>query len=171
MSADIKWETVEQGDLGAGDKVRLTHRNGDVIHGIYRDGSNLNGWAYVETMGGHLRMSSLGGHSFERAVPERTLPTEPGLYALAPESLPTSRVIRLRAGKWEHFGPSYASDDFESVLDYAAEFGIVRLVPVTEVEELRKRLERADDFMVVQHRETKLADVRPMLASIMRGEA
>lgn len=159
MSADIKWEAVEYGDLKPGDGVRLTQYD-DVIHGHVTTDLCI-GTAATSVSIGIWRNR---GYSVERAVPERTLPTEAGYY-LAGDTL-----FRLYAdGQW--WKPFYEDKGWRLVDEDDVPDDLVRLVPVTEVEELRQRIEKADEYLAAQHREAEIGDVRPTLTSLLYGEA
>lgn len=71
MNNDIKWEAVDLGDLEPADKVRLTHENGNIIHGeVYKDGKYIEAGA----VGHWAARFQEEGYRFERAVPERLVP-------------------------------------------------------------------------------------------------
>lgn len=163
MSADIKWETVEWGYLKAGDKIRLTTRNGDIVHGEFVDEPHAR---YIDTDFIDVWHVAATKCRIERAVPERTLSTEPGIYVDAGiwrDSPTDAAVFILKHGTWSHSDWRPANP--------ALNLNLVRLVPVTEVDELRKRIAQADEYLAAQHRETEIGDIRPSLTSILYGEA
>lgn len=135
-----KWEPVSIGDLKYGDKVRALHADGDVIHGTVSD----LGYAF-HTNAAYLGIRELlgKGWSFERAVPERTLPSEPGLYVTttaATDHLECANVFRRFVHTWD--------EDIEAEVEQiASRLGLVRLVPVTEVEEAEKRIQAAREYV------------------------
>lgn len=140
MNTDTKWEAAEPAGIARGDKVKLAHTNGSVIYGVavYGGGDRVA----VNFDGGNERhFFGREGWTFERAVPERTLPTEPGIYADHYPSTGYTLFSLHDAGHWAHDGGGSKWQRIEDENDLPDD--LVRLVPVTEVEELRTRIERA----------------------------
>lgn len=147
---NTKWERVEAADIKRGDEIRATHPNGSALIGeathstgttqsvllALPDGSNSRNVFYVN------------GWSFERAVPERTLPTEDGVYSAADDPTNAPLYMQIRGTwqtdclgtEWKYCAASDLPDD------------LVRLVPVTEVEDLRERIEKAKKRLIKMHR-------------------
>lgn len=136
MNDNTKWEAVEVDAIKAGDTIRATHTSGSVVAG---EALTFDAGAKLLMHGdSHARhYSEHNGWTFERAVPERTLPSEPGLYQSARinRGSGTQHAVTYRysIGRWEDCArpneePDYLPDD------------LVRLVPVTEVEALRDRI-------------------------------
>lgn len=140
MSAEIKWEPIEPSALRPGDRIRLTHDNGDLIHG---EAAATRAYD-IRCMhfNGIAEALLADGYRFERAVPERTLPTEPGVY-------------RCTSAPLDKFGSIYtlntggrSSDDrARDLSEQSVPADLVRLVPATEAEELRKRIDTTREYL------------------------
>lgn len=132
-----KWEPVGHSDLKHGDRARITNAKGDVIYGCMEgerficDFGDVGAWALSET-----------GYSFERAVPERTLPSEPGVYLNPARHLDKfdSVFTLTTSGHW-------TNDRAQDIDDTDVPADLVRLVPVTEVEEAEKRIQAVRDYI------------------------
>ena len=126
---NTKWEPVDPLALETGDKVRLTC-DGECFRGEITGPNKIKLFQTV-----HAFVSDLvgSGYSFERAVPERTLPTEPDIYWS-----PSERRYFELASEGDWWTPSWTRVDRSLVPT-----DLVRLVPVTEADELRERIEKA----------------------------
>lgn len=156
-----KWEPVETTDLKAGDKVRLKHGNGDVIHAeVYTDG------LYVDAVfGGHwIERLAEEGYSFERAVPERTLPSEKGWYSAPKPGYSFPDVIGVDEGGWWVYGEGgHRSEPFPD--------GAVRLVPVTDVEEAEKRIQKVREYVERSASTYIASEPAATILALLDGEA
>jgi len=158
---NTKWEPVKYGDLKHGDRARITNAKGDVIYGRMEserftcDFGDVGAWALDKS-----------GYSFERAVPERTLPTTPGLYVsqtmIERGMLGNARVQKLREdGTW--------ADEQDAAAQHRRN-GLVRLAPVTEVEEAEKRIQAAREYVADPGNWSGLDGRRRMILSLLDGE-
>lgn len=134
MSADIKWEAVEYGDLKIDDKVRLIGKSGDIVHGEF---VGTPAGRYIDTEFVEVWPAQAIKFGIERAVRERTLPTEPGWYIRASDDACIYRLFVDLGHNW------YSTDNMQAEYRATAKSRVpddlVRLVPVTEVEEAEKR--------------------------------
>ncbi|MGC5078495.1 hypothetical protein [Agrococcus sp. DT81.2] len=136
MNTDTKWEAALFSDLKPADTVRLTREDGDTIHAQV----SMNGYGVAASFG-YVPFTAFSdtGYIVERAVPERTLPTEPGVYASQTEidrasgNLVNCDIYATSPTGWHDLWVNGDVPDSDVPAD------LVRLVPVTEVEEAEKR--------------------------------
>ena len=166
---ETKWEAVEHGDIKPGDKVRLLHANGDVIHGVWY-GERGKAPSGISTVGGICmgrHWSLEHGYRFERAVPERTLPTEPGLYEVPGDD---ARLFNLNDD--EQWATDDGGEAWRLITARDVPLTIVRLVPVTEVEEAEKRgVRKVEDELRLRFSLSSADIVRRAFPEAFDGEA
>lgn len=139
-----KWKAVDWSALKPGDTIRVLHENGDVIHGTFHEEDTLS---YLKSSFGRFFVASNlagNGFRFERAVPERTVPTEPGLYTTVSTWPPATLGydLYIRESGYDEWVAQVDGDQWDEIDPDGLPDDLVRLVPVTEADELRKRLER-----------------------------
>lgn len=162
MNTDIKWEAVDPKILKKGDDIRIRTKGGTVwIPALYRyPNTSMSHEVWLD--GAESSNSLIAEHwNFERAVPERTLPTEDGWYQA--QSATEMSVFELYGGVWFHVTLSRVQvDDLADLPD-----DLVRLVPATEAEEAEARgIRKAHDTLALiglDHAAGKLRDAFPAM--------
>ena len=139
---NTKWEPVSWDELVGGESIRLTHEAyDDIVHGDVSESGEAIITALYTLDKSWLKEHS--GYKAERAVPERTLPSEDGIYASAEDyALGDYHLYARNGGEWQDDTREAWLPSDEALIP----FDLVRLVPVTEVEELRERIKNARDW-------------------------
>lgn len=137
VNTDTKWERVDFLALTPGDKVRVKHDSGDTFHGTIKPGIHSDRTIVLDNLllpGLSMDAVQGRGYSVERAVPERTLPTEPGVYRCL--SVPLDKFGSIYT---LNTGSRWSDDRARDISEQSVPDDLVRLVPVTEAEEAEKR--------------------------------
>lgn len=173
MSADTKWEAVEPTDIKQGDTIRAVHTNGSVVIGEQRLPSAA-GVLLTVPDDSHTRGFYVGrGWTFERAVPERTLPTGWGVFASRAE-VKRAGENRLHFDVWMHdedgWKNLYTNPDVAVTPDAVPE-DMEPLGLVTEVEELRQRIDMAREYVDDYGNWSTFDGRRKHILALLAGEA
>ena len=153
MNAESKWEAVlRHEDIKPGERVRLRHINGDIIHGTIL--STMS----TDTLRVDTRVDAPyivrywldRGYTIERAVPVRVLPTRPGIYVSASDlvdEVPSDvKFYARQLGRWVTSG-SYIDDREipDDIVYVATEIDVE--AAEKRVAELEERIEEASKYL------------------------
>lgn len=164
MNNDMKWEAVDHDQLTIGQQVRVRPTDGKTwLEGQVDHITAFHG-ARIALEGTATTVHTDGRWDVERAVPERTLPTEPGRYIAASmaDSPHMANIMTLRGdGLW---------DDESTAAKIEP---LVRLVPSTDVEEAEKRaradLNHASQYLTTVRSNLRESDIDYLL-HVLKGK-